>query len=553
MNRVNRSLSGLFYVLISSFFLTACSGLSDGVVQSIENIPDQLVRHNDFIVAKKTEFDQLGSHQEWLFFKPYLEKEGWEENFAKSKEFLAAADTLYQSKIIPIMDRDDPNEDTAARIQLRLFEIELEKSRQAALYPEQRIAFLINVRDTASVIHEKAQREFDQLIALAKKLTKRANNVSSDYAHKKDDVTEKLNVLNSLLEKASASSKQINYQFSKLSADIDYASFGDEAVALSKTLADTTDYQNKINEKFDELYKSYTKILADQRIEYFVVIGRASWCEGEYCGDGTTGYYPAVMIDEKLFEYFDSLQTDTIANLSSSWGRQNFKLNVPKAVWDALRIDKKWNWPRGDDYAEYWIEKIYTNTFHRYVEVVNEQMTEGEWIAVKEDDFWSQFDNLGMAILTKPYGYYEEDALKDAQPVGMATIAKPLMTNGLATGSNQYGEWRNENGRSFWHYYGMYSFFNALTGRPRYYYDDYNSYRSHRRGSPYYGRANEYGTWGSSTYDNGRYRDSDFARRNPADIQAARSGKSQRSSRAQSSIRGAGESSRSRGPAGGGK
>ncbi|MCK5334564.1 MAG: hypothetical protein KAQ67_00300, partial [Gammaproteobacteria bacterium] len=255
----------------------------------------------------------------------------------------------------------------------------------------------------------------------------------------------------------------------------------------------------------------------------------------------------------KMFEYFDGLKTDVIAKMSTSWGREKFTINISNAAWNALRIDKRWNWSRGDDYAEYWVERTYASTYHRYIEVVNDRMTKGQWVRVKEDDFWKQYSNLGMAILTKPYGSYEEDALKDAQPVGMATIAKPELRNGVATGRNQYGEWRQENGRSFWHYYGMYSLFSSLTGRSRYYYDDYYGYSRHSRGSPYYGRRNEYGTWGSATYNNRRYQDSDFATRNPAEVKAARSGKSRSSSRVSSSVRGAGASSRSRGPAGGGK
>lgn len=542
-----------FYILFATFLLSACSGLSDGVVQRLDGIAGEIVKEKTFLATQKTAFDNLKSHKEWQFIQPYLEKESWAKSFSKAAEELAVAETLYQSEVIPMLDRDDPEEDTKARVLIKRFEYQVRLSRAAALYPEQRLEFLVNVRNTAATINEKSKRDFFQLTKIQEELTDRAVTTIKKYSHKKDDINKRINELNALVNKGVVSKQAIDTQFSSGESNIDYAAFGDAAVNLSKILIETTDYQTKTEIKFSELYRSYTKILADQKVNYFIVIGRASWCEGEYCGNGRTKHYPAVQLDDKAFEYFDGLKTDLIARMSSSWGRERFGLNITSAAWNALGIDRRWNWPRGDDHAEYWVEKIYSNTYHRYVEVVNDSMRKGPWVEVKEDDFWNQYNNLGMAILTKPYGYYEEDALKDAQPAGMATIATPAMNNGVATGSNQYGEWRQDNGRSFWHYYGMYSMFNMLTGRSRYYYNDWSGYSRHGRGSPYYGRRNEHGTWGSATYNNGRYRDSDFARRNPGNVAAARSGKSGRLSRANSSIRGAGSFSRSRGPAGGGK
>lgn len=540
----------LLYIILVSFLLTACSGLSDGVVQRMEALPDELVKEKEFIAAKKADFDNLKSHEEWSFFQPYLDKEKWIDSFSTAKEALDVAETLYQSEIIPMLDRDDPEEDIKARVLIKRFEYQVRLSRAAALHSEKRIAFLVNVRNTLIAINQKSDREFSQLLNIQKELTTRAVKTVSDYAHKKDDIKKRIAELDVLVNKGITSKKIVNEQFRNKDSNIDYAAFGDEAVSLSKTLVETTDYQTKTDIKFNELYRSYTKILADQKVNYFIVIGRATWCEGEYCGNGTTKHYPAMQVDNKVFEYYDAFNADIIASMSTSWGSERFKLKVSEAAWNALGIDRRWNWSRGDGYAEYWIEKIYSNTYHRYTEVVNDRMTKGPWVKVKEDDFWSQYNNLGMAVLTKPYGYYEEDALKDAQPVGMATMATPTVNNGVATGRNQYGEWRHENGRSFWHYYGMYSMFRLLTGN-RYYYNDWYGYNSYGRGRSYYGRRNEYGTWGSSTYNNSRYRDSDFARRNPGDVSAARSGKSR--SRTNSSVRGAGSYSRSRGPAGGGK
>ena len=552
MKFIHTKFSSFIFLVLSALLLSSCSGLSDGVVQQIEKIPELIEKQSAFIAAKKKDFENLESHKEWPFFAPYLTKEKWSESFTKAAKALNDAEKLYKDEIIPVYDRDEPDEDIRARVLIKNFEYHKKLSQQAALYPEQRIAFLLNARDTTAEIHEKASREIKQIIKLQKTLTKRAAQAAKKYPNKKQDIDSKLLKLEQMTEKAEASLNAVNQQYSKNKTDIDYAVFADEAVSLSKALSDASDYHKKINGKFDELYRSYTKILADQRIEYFVVIGRATWCSGEYCGNGTTQLYPPILLDEKTFNYFDTTTVEPLATMSLV-GWEKYRVRIPKPYWNALRLDKKWNWPRRDDHAEFWVNKTFTRSYHRYIEIENDKQNKTDWIEVKEDNFWHQYNNLGMAVLTKPYGYYEEDSLKDAQPVGMATIAEPVMQNNIATGSNQYGEWRQENGRSFWHYYGMYRMFGDLTGRNRYYYDDYYGYRSHSWGSPYYGRRNEYGTWGSSTYNNRHYRNSDYAIRNPSDVKAARSGRSQRSSRVSSSVRGAGAGSRGRGPGNRGK
>jgi hypothetical protein len=132
----------------------------------------------------------------------------------------------------------------------------------------------------------------------------------------------------------------------------------------------------------------------------------------------------------------------------------------------------------------------------------------------------------------------------------MSMIAEPTMVNGQATGSNQYGQWQQSNGNSFWHYYGMYSMFNAFMPSNRYSHNQWNGYNSAGRSSSYYGRNNEYGTYGASTYSNAKYKNSAYSRRNPNVIKDVRSGKI---SRVSNSVRGAGPSGRGKGPSGGGK
>ena len=533
--------------MIATLLLSSCSGLPDNMVHEAKLLPYKIKQQGIFINERKIAFEHLNTHQEWSFIQPYLEKEQWSAFFVTASNALADANALYESKIKPMLDHDDPKDrDDFSRL-LYQFDKLYKGSTEAALKAEQRMAFLITSRDTAPAIYDQAKRESAQVKSLESQLITQANKAMKDYGPKTDDIKQRVKAISEMASTAQNAMNQISEQFKK-SPRMDYALFGDESVNISQTLKQTQQYHKTASSKLNELYRSYVKVLADQRIEYYVVIGRANWCESDFCGNGSTRHYPPVQVDEKMFEYFDTLTTNTIAtNRPNFFSGDKFKLYIPEVRWNALKIQQKWSWPSGDNYADYWVEKTYTNTYHKYIEIMNDKMTEGSWVKVDENSFWQQYDNLGMAILSKPYGSYEEDAIKEAQPVGMATIATPTMKNGIPVGSNQYGEWRHSNGLSFWHYYGMYHVISSLTGPRAYHYNDWRGYSRRARGKSYYGRNEQYGTWGSSTYSNSRYRNSDYARRNPD------SAKTSRSSRASSSIRGAGASNRNRGPAGGGK
>jgi len=85
--------------------------------------------------------------------------------------------------------------------------------------------------------------------------------------------------------------------------------------------------------KFQSLNRSYVKILSDMKIDYFVQVSRASWCESDGCGDGDTYKFPATKVDADTFEYFDSLTVEKI--VEDNW--RGVKYNIPHKRWVTLR------------------------------------------------------------------------------------------------------------------------------------------------------------------------------------------------------------------------
>jgi len=544
----------LAWLMVFVLGLSACSGLPDHLVKEARDVfPTKLEQQKQSNTASRKDFIAIKSTSVWSFAEPYANSEQWDQHFTDSDSKVNSAESLYEKQILLMMDDDQPEDSKAFEALLQTFRKHLINADKDAKSPLERLNFLVNTRNNAPQIFETANQYYSEILGIEAMFTESAHQAIKDYSNKESDITGRISKLTEKAEEATGILSKVKTQYGFHAADskTDYAVFGDQALALKGMLDEISGYHKSTQAKLDELYRSYTKILADQRIDYYVTIGRATWCEGEYCGDGTTQTYPPAKVDSKVIEFFDG--QSQIAKISG-WRSRSFSLNIPQDYWNALKINPKWNFPRGDDYAEYWVESTSSKAFHKYIEIVNNKASEGTWEVVSEDNFWKQNDNLGMAILTKPYGYYEEDILKEAQPAGMAMIASPVMNNGVATGSNQYGEWRrNSSGTSFWHYYGMYSLMSNLMGPSRYSYNDWNGYNRRDRERGYYGSSGQWGTWGSQTYTNDRYRNGDFAKRNPGAVQSARSGNLNRKYLGAGSIRTAGSTTRGRGPSGGGK
>lgn len=280
------------------------------------------------------------------------------------------------------------------------------------------------------------------------------------------------------------------------------------------------------------------------RVDYFVDVVRVSWDEAS---DWPTEHEVTFsrQVDESVYEYYDALTLDTIASYVTSWG-SSLDVKIERSKWDAISISPKDSWPSySDDQAEFYVSNTYTKTYHKYLVVENAEKKETDWQNVSEEVFFSNEENLGLTLVSKTYGMYEEETIKTAIPMGLEYIASPKMENGQPTGSNQYGFWNN----GFWNWYGQYRFMTDILGGNGYSYNDWNSYNRRNKSSPYYGDDDQYGTYGSSTYT-GRYNNSEYTRRNPNIRNEA---KTSRRSSADVSLRNAGPTNRGKGPGGSGK
>ena len=273
------------------------------------------------------------------------------------------------------------------------------------------------------------------------------------------------------------------------------------------------------------------------RVDRVFVVTRTSWNESsDFWTEHEYDYPDRRVEDPQLFSYLSGLNdvsmgvtiigdvpmtvpfpADNVIATYTKGFLGDMSIRIDKRAWDVLGIDVDEGWPDdSDNAAELSIEDDSTG-FHKYAIEENGMVTETDWVEVSDEDFDAHEDDLGMMIVVKPYGAYEDESVKQATPVGMAHVNNP-----------QYGQWKQDaQGSSFWEFYGRNAFVNDLLGGTR----------------AYYGRdekTDTYGTHSAAVQSAPRYRDSAFGQQGGFRI-------------ANASVRGAGPSVRGGGPGGGGK
>jgi len=362
-------------------------------------------------------------------------------------------------------------------------------------------------------------------------LTAAVNQAKADYPDKEADLTARFVPVRDLYN---ASRSGVAVALNEIgTSDPDYAVLGDSVQLVAENFGRIQEQDKGLRTKLAELGHSYSKMLTDMDLRNSVIVGRTSWNESaDFPAEHNYAYDPRE-VDQATYDSIAQLpDNQVLARFTSGFfSGRSLRVGMDQAGWGALGIDPAESWPGGDNTAEYWLQDAPASYYHKYIITENGQRRETGWEPVTEQYFEANADNLGMDVVTKPYGMYEDEAINVASPPGIAYV-----------GNAKYGEWRQDNdGNRFWSWFGPYLFFSTLLHRP-YYYNNWNGWRGGYYGQrPYYGPAgdpNRYGTYSQNTGTS--YSNSTWARKGGLQRQSA-------------SVRGAGPGSRGGGPGGRGK
>ncbi|MBT8342423.1 MAG: hypothetical protein HKP58_00220, partial [Desulfatitalea sp.] len=272
-------------------------------------------------------------------------------------------------------------------------------------------------------------------------------------------------------------------------AGADYAYLLDNARFLQaeeKTLLATAD---RFQEQMGELSRSYVKILDDMKEEArpWVKTVRYEW-------------------DERM-DWDTTRQTGT-RMVSVSDAEFEIAVDRLRQSPDGFIVRRGYGWEEVVEEADQDF-----SYFHKYTMVEDDVVEKTDWQPVTEAFYEQNEENLGMEIVSKPFGAFEDEVIETAAPPGMNLVGNP-----------RYGKWddnQTPGNRSddFWVFYGKYRFFTSLFGYPGGYfgYRDWSGWnRDYRGRRPYYGTGTggerRWGSGGTVVRNSSRYQDTHHAR-----------------------------------------
>ncbi len=520
--------------LILCLLLAACGGLPKEVKQRADALKSQFKTTKKTIAENREKFPKLTASPEFEPFLRYSDRENWVTSFDQAELELERARKLYEKDLLPLVKLNDETRAHSVITQVGRVQQALKRAVKTSRHPYDRYDQLQNTIKNADTIHQSAQSRSNQISEQVARLAEDpAAKAKKEFPNSVANIDAKLAPFLKIEREAAAAAKVIQTQYAahQDGTDTDYAAMTDSDVVLTRAVQTLEKSDPKFRKEVKGLYSSYTKILQDMKAEYTITVTRESW-------DNYSDYYsPSIVsfkrqVSPELYEFFDTTTIDTIAEL-----RPYFKSHIGNR-WDQLQINPKANWTkRAHDWAVFWVNDSREKYFHKYLIEENGEQRESDWEPVSADFYFNNMEFLGMSILTKPYGVFESDRIRQATPPGMAYV-----------GDARYGEWKEDNnGDRFWSWYGKYAFFSTLFFMPPSYYS-YNSWhdwdRKYKRKKHYfgasYGGGYRYGTYGSHVKKSPRFLGSAFAKRGGLKAQAP-------------SVRGAGAKIRGGGPKSKGK
>lgn len=523
--------------------LLAACGLPTDAKKQAEALPQAISNAAGFMEERRKALEmQLAEAPEW---KPYAAREKWTEKFGLAAADLIRAREVVSKEVDPVVKADKSADREKLFALIKRTDGIINGARQSSRMPETRLAFLKDAKAKAPERVLEVAKLYLETARHNHALTPLVEKYRKAYPARTDEITKRATPTTSAYRASEIANNQVAAEARKIEAnEADWAKLADSHAIVVKGHADMKATRPKLEKDLASLDKSYSKILIDMRAEYKACISRVSWQESESIEwpKETTYDYPCKAVSEDAHETadeFDDRDYEFAVFTWSYWSGKKTRLyktgEVTEAdvvqLWKELDIVPDANWPRGDNEANFHVRATEAHYFHRYSIVENGVKKDGAWEEVSAKFYDEHDEHLGMSLVEKAYGFFEDETVKVPSPPGMAHV-----------GDEKTGRWENRGGNTVWvwwpYYHSTYGGYYG-PGWGGYSRTDWDSWRTERRAGRTYTGNGQYGSGGSATRT-GRLAESEFAKRGGF-------------KEASAPMRGAGPANRSGGPQRGGK
>ena len=520
-------------LLVAACFV-ACSacGLSSTIRAEATNASRRIDAENDEIARKEAAYGVFGGSEAYRRYRIYADREAWAKQFDYARVKTSAARTVYQRDVAPLLQRNDDRDEEAVAIQVAQIARLVSEAQTFADLPDERRQYVDTVAGSYAALARRSEDDAGRVKTAMRPLLALADRTKLAFSNRAGDVDKRVQPVQKLAENAANANRKVAFEAANATAHraADFVVLGDNARLVSRSASRLTEDARAVTHQLESLPSSYSKTLTDMKATYFLTAQRWSWNDSADNPTTHTYSYPRREITGEAFDYFNSLPESLpyAARYRATFFGSTFRTEprVDSGQWTALGIAPREAWNSGDDTAEYGYT-LSADYFHKYMTTDDGRAQESDWENVGETVFEEHVDDLGMDIVAKPFGAFDDEKVTSPTPAGLAFVGNP-----------QYGRWQTDDrGMSFWEWYGLYRLFGDLLGaggRPYYYRrDEWDTWSTRYRGQPYYGedkdKRERYGTHGYVLGSSNRYalRIPDMRRvavRHGSDAQAGRGG-----------------------------
>ncbi len=525
-------------IMLSALVLSAC-GLPKESLERSKAVKADAEATTKIVATELAAFDAWLKSEDAKPFAATAKREEW-----RDKYFLAAnaatesAKSRFEKEVDPLLKRN--SSDDSGRFESAVDGVAAEtlKAKRFLDSYRTRKTAMEGIRANAPKLIAESEATVSGMKPRTSQFLAQSARAAVDFPIKKEALAELTAKAEAFLETAETALKRAKSELSKSSPD--YGAAADAFATIALADKESKAHCEGQTKRIGTLATSHSKTLIDMRVDYFATVTRTSWNESS---DWTTDQdyaYRTVQIDADTAKALDNphWEENPVSTASYGW-LSGHDVLVNGGIWPKLGVNDLWeNRPSSHDRAEYYVDTS-EKYYHRYRIERDGKVEETGWVEVNESSFESLEDFLGMAIVSKAYGTFEDEAVKIPTPEGMEFVGNPV-----------YGSWKSDgSGGSFWNWYGQYAFIRDALDGHSYSRKEWEDWRGNYRGKkPYYGPDDEddrYGTGGSVTGGSGRYQKTEYYRANP--------GERYRTDQVAGTHRESGPANRGRGPGGSGK
>jgi hypothetical protein len=509
-----KKIKKLFPCLLTVFLFVSlfagCGGLPSDLKKACKNVLGRIETGKVLIDKNHETYKDFIKKGNFEKIKPAFVKENLAGVFKEAHEELDRAGTLYATNIKPLLDQNKEEQASKVLNELKRINSIILDAENRSKYPLKRVKYLNNLVLKIDSIHKKTMSRADSINQTVNDLEAgMLVQAKNDFPKKANKIDTKFMSLKRMGSQSKNATEELNIEYNnhKNSNKTDYTIIADSVALIDHNYRQVQVLKKAFSKEIDNLSKSYTKILKDMKPVHSVVVKRESWNNRQdYSSPKTISFVRQV--SPEVFEFIETNTIETIAEIYPGWSSLKMKNHIG-SIWEKLKINPADNWDRqyGHDSASFWFDSWDTKYFHKYTIIENGEKRDTNWKLVSEDAYENNFEYLGMAILTKPFGMFEDEADTNAAPPGMAFIGNP-----------EYGKWeKNNGGGSFWSWYGKYALFSHLLMGPMRYNSWYGYHTNYRGRRPYFGATSpggvaRYGTHGTYTKKSSRFQNTSFAK-----------------------------------------